>query len=302
MARRPQTAPRKTASQKRARSTVDALIEATARLLIQEGYDRTSTNKIAALAGVSIGSLYQYFPSKEALVAAVVERHTQELSQLVLSAFLRVSESPIEVGIRELVVAGINGHSVDPALHRILAEEAPRIGPLEGIDTVQRNGRALVRGYLETHRSEVNVADLDLAAFILVTTIEALTHSAVLHRPEVLADGKAGEFADEVTDLCSGICERPQRRPWASLSGCGTTRTTNEIPKSEKADKARRDAGGDSGPLPQRASSACYRLQLASVCLGSIYAPAFSPQRMLKRRRRPTKTTLCGARRGAIRR
>ena len=61
-------------------------MEATARILIKEGYDQASTNKIAAVAGVSIGSLYQYFPSKEALVAAVIERHTQELSQVVRDA------------------------------------------------------------------------------------------------------------------------------------------------------------------------------------------------------------------------
>jgi len=71
MVRRPRTNPRKIASQERSRATVDALVEATARILIKEGYDRASTNKIAAVAGVSIGSLYQYFPSKEALVAAV---------------------------------------------------------------------------------------------------------------------------------------------------------------------------------------------------------------------------------------
>ena len=70
--------PRKSASQQRSRLTVDALLEATARVLMKEGYDRTSTNKIAAVAGVSIGSLYQYFPSKEALVAAVIDRHAAE--------------------------------------------------------------------------------------------------------------------------------------------------------------------------------------------------------------------------------
>ena len=79
MARKPSTKPRKSASQVRSHLTVDALVEATARILMKEGYDKASTNKIAAVAGVSIGSLYQYFPSKEALVAAVIERHTHEL-------------------------------------------------------------------------------------------------------------------------------------------------------------------------------------------------------------------------------
>ena len=95
MARRPLTNPRKSATQKRSRATVDALVEATARVLIREGYDRASTNKIAETAGVSIGSLYQYFPSKEALVAAVIERHTQELSNVVRGAMDRVAASPI---------------------------------------------------------------------------------------------------------------------------------------------------------------------------------------------------------------
>jgi AcrR family transcriptional regulator len=201
MARRPQTNPRKIATQKRSRLTVDALVEATARILIREGYDRASTNKIAAMAGVSIGSLYQYFPSKEALVAAVIERHTQELSQVALNALLKVAASPIEVAAHDIVAAAIEAHRVDPKLHRVLAEQVPRTGRLENIDSVERNARAVLRGFLEARRSEIDVADLDLAAFILATTVEALTHSAVLRRPDILAGEKAGAFVDEVTRL-----------------------------------------------------------------------------------------------------
>ena len=201
MARRPQTNPRKTASQKRSRLTVDALVEATARVLTKEGYDRASTNKIAAMAGVSIGSLYQYFPSKEALVAAVIERHTQELSRVVRDTFLKVASRPIDIAVRELITAAIEAHRVDPRLHRVLDEQIPRTGQLDNIDAVVRNACALFRGYLEAHRSEIDIADLDLAAFILVTTVEALTHAAVLHRPDILADNKAMRFVDEVAGL-----------------------------------------------------------------------------------------------------
>ena len=201
MARRPQTSPRKTACQDRSRLTVDALVEATARVLTKDGYDRASTNKIAAVAGVSIGSLYQYFPSKEALVAAVIERHTQELSQVVRKALLGAAARPIGIAARQLVTAAIDAHRLDPKLHRVLAEQVPRTGRLENIEAVERYARGYFRDYLEAHRSEIGVADLDLAAFILVTTVEALTHSAVLHRPDMLADEKAGAFVDEVTRL-----------------------------------------------------------------------------------------------------
>ena len=195
------TNPRKSASQERSRATVDALLEATTRILIKEGYDRASTNRIAEVAGVSIGSLYQYFPSKEALVAAVVDRHTQELSEVTRNALVKMAARPIEVAAREFVSVAIDAHRVNPKLHGVLAEQIPRVGRLENIEANVREGYALVRGYLEAHREEIDVADLDLAAFVLVTVVEALTHAAVLRRPDILADGKARHFVDEVTRL-----------------------------------------------------------------------------------------------------
>jgi len=201
MARKLQTNPRKLASQERSRSTVDALLEATARVLTKEGYDGASTNRIAEVAGVSIGSLYQYFPSKEALVAAVIDRHTKEVSEVTRNALVKVAARPIEVAAREFVSVAIDAHRVNPKLHGVLAEEIPRVGRLENIEANVREGYALVRGYLEVHRDEIDVADLDLAAFVLVTVVEALTHAAVLRRPDILVDGKARHFVDDVTRL-----------------------------------------------------------------------------------------------------
>jgi AcrR family transcriptional regulator len=201
MARKIQLNPRKVASQERSRSTVDALLEATARILIKEGYDRTSTNRIAEVAGVSIGSLYQYFPSKEALVAAVIDRHTQEISEVTRNALVKAAVYPIEVAAREFVSVAIDAHRVNPKLHGVLSEQIPRVGRLENIEANVREGYALVRGYLDAHRDEIDVADFDLAAFVLVTVVEALTHAAVLRRPDILSDEKAGRFVDEVTRL-----------------------------------------------------------------------------------------------------
>jgi AcrR family transcriptional regulator len=201
MARKLQTNPRKVASQERSRSTVDALLEATARVLLNEGYDRASTNRIAEVAGVSIGSLYQYFPSKEALVAGVIDRHTQQVSQVTRNAVVKMAASPIEVAAREFVSLGIEGHRVNPKLHAVLSEQIPRVGRLENIEASLREGYTLVRGYLEAHRDEIDVADLDLAAFVLVTVVEALTHAAVLRRPDILTGDRARHFVDDVTRL-----------------------------------------------------------------------------------------------------
>jgi AcrR family transcriptional regulator len=209
MAKKPATNPRKSASQERSRLTVDALLEATARILVSDGYDRASTNKIAAMAGVSIGSLYQYFPSKEALVAAVIDRHKNEVMEVIRNILVKAAARPVEDAARELVSAGIDAHRVNPKLHRVLTEQIPRVGRLENIEAIERDTYALVRGYLDAHRNEINVADLDVAAFVCVTAVEALTHASVLRHPEMLTGEKSERFVDDVTRLVIRYLQKP---------------------------------------------------------------------------------------------
>ena len=208
MARRPPIKPRKVASQQRSRVTVDALVEATARILVKEGFDKASTNRIAEVAGVSVGSLYQYFPNKEALVVAVIERHNQEIMQTVRGELAEVVSHPLEEGVRKLVAVGVKAHRVDPRLHRVLAEQIPRVGKLEKLETFNRENYSLFRTYLEHHRNELRVNDLELASFVCVTSIEALTHSAVLHGSAMLADKGAATLIDEATRLVVGYLHR----------------------------------------------------------------------------------------------
>jgi AcrR family transcriptional regulator len=204
MARKPPTKPRKIASQERSRATVDALVEATARILVKEGFDKASTNRIAEVAGVSVGSLYQYFPGKEALVAAVIERHQQEIMQTVRGELAEVLAQPVEHAVRRLVAMAVRAHRVDPKLHRVLAEQIPRVGKLEELATFDSQNYALFRTYLERHRDEIRVDDLDLASFVCVTTIEALTHNAVLHYSKMHSDKAMEELVEEGARLVAG--------------------------------------------------------------------------------------------------
>jgi AcrR family transcriptional regulator len=201
MPARPLTIPRKQASQERSRATVDALIEATARILVRDGFDKASTNRIAQEAGVSVGSLYQYFPSKEALVAAVAERHNREIMQVVHRVTAEVTNLSLEPAVRRLVAAAIEGHRVDPDLHRVLAEQTPHTGALENMEPYNRDAHDLFRVFLERRRRELRDVDPGLAAFVCVTSIEALTHTAVLHRPEVVSEEAVGTLVDEATRL-----------------------------------------------------------------------------------------------------
>lgn len=187
---------------------MNVLVEATARILVREGFDKASTNRIAQVAGVSVGSLYQYFPGKEALVAAVIERHNQEIMQTVRGELAGIATQPLEQGVGELIAVAVKAHRVDPALHRVLAEQIPRVGKLEKVATFNQENFALFRDYLESRRDEIRALDLDLASFVCVTSIEALTHNAVLHHSKMLSDEAMEALVAEGVRLVVGYLKK----------------------------------------------------------------------------------------------
>jgi AcrR family transcriptional regulator len=188
---RRQAAPRKRPQQERARATVDAILAAAAHVLVAEGYDRASTNKIAARAGVSVGSLYQYYPSKEAIVAALSEAHVQELLGVLAAAAHGgpADEAPLPL-IRRLIRAMLHAHAVDPALHQVLSEQIPL--HVAGA-RFEDEAAAIVRGLLSQHRGALRDGlDVEVATFVLMHAVEAVTHAAVIERPQLLREDVLG--------------------------------------------------------------------------------------------------------------
>ena len=193
--------------QERSRVTVDALLEATARILIREGFDKASTNRIAEVAGVSVGSLYQYFPSKEALVAALIDRHNREIMKAVQGELADAVNLPMQQAVRKIIAVAVRAHRIDPKLHRVLTEQIPRVGRLGNRESFNRQNFALFEAYLARHRDEIRTADLGLAAFVCVTSIEALTHTAVLHH-KIVSDDAVEALINEATRLVVGYLTR----------------------------------------------------------------------------------------------
>ena len=207
MAAKTRTSPRKQPKQERSRATIDAILTATARVLVRDGFDHASTNRIAEAAGVSIGSLYQYFPSKEALVAALIERHMEEMTREIASGFERVAELPLAEAARELVGLMLRAHAVDPALHKVLAEQVPRIGRLDRLHQLERRAEELLLAYFALHRDELRDKDPELAAFVTVTVVEALTHQMTAHHGHRLREQA---LADEITDVVVRYLAKPK--------------------------------------------------------------------------------------------
>src|SRR5262249_32980811 len=152
--------PRKRAKQDRARTTVEAILTAAAHILVREGFAAASTNRIAERAGVSIGSLYQYFPGKEAIVAALLERHVRQMLDAAERGLERSASGPLRMRAREMVRMMLDAHAVDPALHRVFMEEMPRFGHLQQVLEMERTFEELARRHMEEERAALRPRNL----------------------------------------------------------------------------------------------------------------------------------------------
>jgi AcrR family transcriptional regulator len=119
--------PRKKPAQIRAGLTVDAILEGAAVILERHGFDGYTTNEIAARAGVSIGSLYQYFPNKDAVTIALIERETTGMVDDVLAA---LALTPPRRALREVFKAAVRNQVRRPQLARLLDFEEVRLASL----------------------------------------------------------------------------------------------------------------------------------------------------------------------------
>ncbi len=201
MARLDASRPRKRPSQARSHATVDAIVGAAARILVRDGYGAFTTNRVADAAGVSVGSLYQYFPNKESLLAELKVRHIADLERGLDAVMARVGDAPLPVIVHAVIAANVAAHLIDPALHRVLSTEVPQLGPSDASTAFEQRTVARVRALLTSRRREIAVRDLDLATYLVVRTVEATIHEAVVERPNDLA---SGAITREVTRLLLG--------------------------------------------------------------------------------------------------
>lgn len=177
--------PRKTPVQRRAVETRERILAAAARIFSRHGYAAGTTNRIAAEADMSVGSLYQYFPNKDAILVELVRHHVDEGVAAVgahLDAVRDGGAGSAERALAAVVDAVIDVHLGDPALHQVLFEESPR--PPELLAELRALEEAAVArtAALLAADPTVRVDDHALAARLVVATIESLVHRVVAVR------------------------------------------------------------------------------------------------------------------------
>lgn len=166
--------PRKMPRQGRSSETVRAIIEATARILEQGGLGAFTTNAVAEWAGVSIGSLYQYFPGKESLIGALIVRET---SLLLTECEAVVAYAKGREALQGVIASAVNHQLRRPALARLLDLEEARLPLDEDTQRITRRLHSILLSIL-TRTDLPQQPDPDLAAHDVLAIIKGMVDTA----------------------------------------------------------------------------------------------------------------------------
>lgn len=196
---------KKVPTQGRSRQMVDALIEATARTIAERGWQATTTNHIAARAGVSVGSLYQYFEGREDLLAALMDRERTRILARLDEAMPGLIEAAPRIAIRRLLEIAFEEGSRDEALFQAISSDLHALGAAEFADVLGGYMLDALRLVLAQRYADFEPIDAPTVAFMIANgTVTVITRFFMLTPKGVTADS----LLDELTDLYAGYFER----------------------------------------------------------------------------------------------
>jgi AcrR family transcriptional regulator len=202
------TSPRKSPRQERSRRTVERILDASARIFQEDGYAGATTNEIACEAEVSVGSLYQYFPNKDAILVALTRRHIESATAGLVDLVLGLGS---EAGIRETIHTVVNflveQHDLDE-LHLHVMHTAPRTYEINvELEGAKRKLVDMTSHFLASQYSDDH--ELRLVAQMVVATIDGGVHDVILRQPR----GAARRAAIGLTvDIAVSIIEKSAGR------------------------------------------------------------------------------------------
>jgi AcrR family transcriptional regulator len=176
--------PRKRPRQARAQATVHAILEATVQILDGEGLDAATTTRIAEVAGVSVGSLYQYFSHRDAILNALQDREFDRALGFMQEV---LAEGNLEKTPRETVTAVVRGlarlYGQAPGLHRVLAIEGLRVAKADRVHAFDLRVVNIIRHFLTATTAPIRRTNLDAAAFVAFQSVRATMLAGLLERP-----------------------------------------------------------------------------------------------------------------------
>jgi AcrR family transcriptional regulator len=179
---------RKKPKQARSKATVDAIVEATGQVFEKEGFRRTTTTAVAERAGVSVGSLYQYFPDKKTLLAAFFEHRLAQDVELMQAVLRRAPGATPAALLRAIAEETVRLYRRDRALYASVVEVLPLKEQTEEVRSGLARAVALGAAYLRGQPELLAGRDPELLSLAMLHGLRGAMNAIVAHAPEKLDD------------------------------------------------------------------------------------------------------------------
>jgi AcrR family transcriptional regulator len=208
-------ASRKQPQQARSKATVSAVLEATVRILDRQGLDAATTTRIAEVAGISIGTLYQYFSHRDEILDALQDREFERAMELLERVLGKAGEDGLAEDVAREVVRGLLSlYAAAPGLHRVLALEGLRVTASHRVQAFDMRVIGVVRHFLTVSKHPIRRKNVDAAAFVIFQSVRASMLARMLEAPAGIDDEA---LTEEVTDLVLRyLVHDPERAPTSS--------------------------------------------------------------------------------------
>jgi len=190
--KKPELNVRKGPTQERSKATFSLILETTTRFLEKWNLDQLSTNKIAEHAGISIGSLYQYFPSKEAILKSLLELYIKRENAIIVKELDKFTSREKTLTFYEaidiIIGACLESKIKQKKLSKIVAQHFLGLMNAEYVTKLDENLMELIKNHIFIHQNELRKQDLDLGIFLALQIVKVIPFTVLFHQKWELSD------------------------------------------------------------------------------------------------------------------
>jgi AcrR family transcriptional regulator len=190
-------AARKPPQQSRSRVTVTTILDAAVRIMDKEGADAATTTRIAEVAGVSVGTLYQYFGNRDSILDALQDREFERATEFMLRVLAERGGAPEQIA-RRVIEGLLELYAACPALHRLLVVEGLRVTPTARVQAFDMRMVSTLRAFFAHAGLPIRRQNHDVAAFVIYNSVRATMLARLLENPAGLDDAA---LVEELSDL-----------------------------------------------------------------------------------------------------
>ena len=189
---------RKSPKQQRALATADAIVQATQQIIVKDGYKAATTNRIAETAGVSVGSLYQYFPNKQAIVRTLIQETVTNAAVRVRGTLRDLMDEPLEPALRQIMTMLLEVYKENDFILFHILDEVPELKEYTQNLAIEIYTHSTNLAFLEQHQHELKVRDLKTSLLLIE---RATIHSIECYLDKNPTNITEEQFIDELTRM-----------------------------------------------------------------------------------------------------